>query len=226
MSLLNTIPSVVGGIQNLSLVTGSLILLYALKVFVAYRRALKSVGYHPGWRYALDTTSVLSNILPHIPYLNPGRKWPLEWKYRPFQETGWDTISLLALFPKVNAGYVTVDPLTIKEITTYHGRFIKPTEVYTVLNIFGPNLVSTEGHEWKRHRRITAPTFSERNNKFVWDEMMRILDDMFGAWGRDTPEIFTDNVLEITKPIALLAIGAAGTFNFYFLLVRRVNLHH
>ncbi|KIJ53680.1 hypothetical protein M422DRAFT_241924 [Sphaerobolus stellatus SS14] len=131
------------------------------------------------------------------------------WKYKPFREIGWDTISLISFFPKASACYVTVDPLTIREILTYHGRFIKSTE-NSVLDIFGPNIVSTEGHEWKRHRRITAPTFSERNNRLVWDETMRILDDMFDAWGRDTPDIFTDNVLEITKPITLLVISAAA----------------
>ncbi|KIJ53673.1 hypothetical protein M422DRAFT_154354, partial [Sphaerobolus stellatus SS14] len=91
---------------------------------------------------------------------------------------------------------------------------VKPTEVYAILNVFGPNTVSTEGPEWKRHRRITAPTFSERNNKFVWDETLRVLDDMFDAWGRNTPEIFADDVVEITKPLALLVISAASMITF------------
>ncbi|KIJ53679.1 hypothetical protein M422DRAFT_775709 [Sphaerobolus stellatus SS14] len=98
----------------------------------------------------------------------------------------------------------------VEERVFYHGKFIKSVDHYSILNVFGPNVVTTEGPEWKKHRRITAPTFSERNNRFVWDETMRVLDDMFDSWGRDTPEIFTDNLAKITKPIALLVISAAA----------------
>lgn len=48
-----------------------------------------------------------------------------------------------------------------QEVTGNRARFPKPTEVYEVLNMYGQNIVVTEGEEWRIHRKITAPTFNE-----------------------------------------------------------------
>jgi hypothetical protein len=32
---------------------------------------------------------------------------------------------------------------------------------YRVLATFGPNIVASEGEQWKKYRKITAPAFSE-----------------------------------------------------------------
>jgi cytochrome P450 len=40
---------------------------------------------------------------------------------------------------------------------------------FSVLKFFGPNVVVTEGHEWRRHRRLTGPSFSEVRRSFVWE---------------------------------------------------------
>ena len=48
-----------------------------------------------------------------------------------------------------------------QEITTYRHRFPKPLFRYEVLNAFGSNIISSEGEEWKKYRKITAPAFSE-----------------------------------------------------------------
>lgn len=44
------------------------------------------------------------------------------------------------------------------------GRFRKPTELYGVLEMYGRNLVTTEGDIWRIHRKIASPSFSE-----VWE---------------------------------------------------------
>jgi cytochrome P450 len=51
--------------------------------------------------------------------------------------------------------------LASQEITTYHARFPKPLYRYKVLCHFGPNVVASNGAEWKKYRKITAPAFSE-----------------------------------------------------------------
>jgi cytochrome P450 len=85
------------------------------------------------------------------------------------------------------------------------------------LDLFGPNIVSAEGEEWKKVRKISAPAFSEvsitqtsspmsecdhqRNNKLVWDETIRIMEDLFdNVWG-DRSEIVVDHFLDITLPV-------------------------
>ncbi|CDO70499.1 hypothetical protein BN946_scf184569.g42 [Trametes cinnabarina] len=97
-----------------------------------------------------------------------------------------------------------------QEVLGARARFPKPMGPYKVLLAFGPNLVASEGDEWKRQRKLVAPAFSEKNNRLVWDETIRILYDLFdNVWGdRDT--ILIDNITDITVPITLLVIGVAG----------------
>jgi cytochrome P450 len=49
----------------------------------------------------------------------------------------------------------------LQEITTHRARFPKPLEQYRLLTFFGGNIVSSEGEDWKRYRKIAAPAFSE-----------------------------------------------------------------
>lgn len=40
-------------------------------------------------------------------------------------------------------------------------RFPKLLDAYKALNFFGENIVTTEGEDWKRHRKPVAPSFSD-----------------------------------------------------------------
>lgn len=70
--------------------------------------------------------------------------------------------------------------------------------------------MTSEGAEWKKYRKVTAPPFSEKNYKLVWDETVRIMMDLFGQVWCDKSEIVVDHCLDITLPIALFVIGTAG----------------
>src|ERR1700733_1831838 len=54
------------------------------------------------------------------------------------------------------------------QIATRRTEFEKPIEDYVVVNHFGRNMLSSEGVDWKRQRRMIAPAFSEKSNAFVW----------------------------------------------------------
>ena|SRR5260221_11212211 len=102
-------------------------------------------------------------------------------------------------------------------------KFPRPAEHYAVLRMFGPNVVASEGEEWKKYRKIAAPAFSEvspghlsspryprsechhqKNNKLVWDETTRIMVDLFdNVWG-DRSEIVVDHCLDVTLPVHFL----------------------
>lgn len=62
---------------------------------------------------------------------------------------------------------VVCDADVIAEITHRWKDFPKPIKAYRSLNILGPNVVTTEGADWQRHRRITGPPFNERNSRSV-----------------------------------------------------------
>jgi hypothetical protein len=76
----------------------------------------------------------------------------------------------------------TADANVIHEITTRRIDFPKPTEVYKVLDIYGKSLISNEGAEWRRHRKITSPPFSEKNNHLVWTETLNQAQYMLTSW--------------------------------------------
>jgi len=114
------------------------------------------------------------------------------------------------MFPRTKTTIFLADAAAIKEVVNSRSRFPKPVEIYIAVLVFGRNIVASEGEEWKRYRTITAPAFSERNTRLVWDETIRIMLDLFdNVWG-DKPEIVVDHCVDVTLPIALFVIGAAG----------------
>lgn len=60
--------------------------------------------------------------------------------------------------------------------------FPKPLESYRILEIFGRNIITTEGNEWKQHRKITSPGFNEKNNVLVFRESCRQAQGMLRKW--------------------------------------------
>lgn len=82
----------------------------------------------------------------------------------------------------------------IVEIATNPTRYPKDTKLYgllrlrlselmvEVLDIYGKNVVTLEGPEWRLHRKITARPFSEKNNQLVHSETIRQATQMMASW--------------------------------------------
>ena len=95
-----------------------------------------------------------------------------------------------------------------------HSAFPKP-----MLNVkygkqggFGPNLVSSEHEEWRKHRRIAGPSFSEKNNRLVWESSIEVILGYFNKWNRDGKGrvVKVDNFTEVTTQIAYMVFTMAG----------------
>jgi len=86
----------------------------------------------------------------------------------------------------------------------------KPIHQYKVLTFFGRNIVASEGEEWKRYRKISAPAFSDKNNRLVWDETCQIMLDLFDNTWAKKHTISLDNCIDVTLQVALAVIGIAG----------------
>ncbi|KAJ1344947.1 hypothetical protein BSLG_000462 [Batrachochytrium salamandrivorans] len=129
-------------------------------------------------------------------------------------DSGCDTISVVG--PDICQIWVANADL-IEEIVTRKTDFVKPTALYRVLDIFGSNVVSTEHAEWRRHRKIVAPQFSERNNMCVHRQTVRTVHDMFRSWQTgihgataNTERGLHINVSEDMVKLALYIISSAG----------------
>ncbi|KAL8693366.1 MAG: hypothetical protein Q9218_001803 [Villophora microphyllina] len=75
-------------------------------------------------------------------------------------------------------------PSVIHQIATRRTDWVKPIEHYSVVEQFGPNVVTTEGSTWRDHRKVSSGSFNEKSNAVVWKESIRQAQQMVKAWGR------------------------------------------
>lgn len=144
---------------------------FLLKRFLQFRNNLNKVKHIPGRRYLLTPWgSALSLLLPPIPYinapLNPKINDPVTIRKR-YEDAGSTITSLVSAFtPRVNLS--VADAKAIRAILGDRHMFPKPLELYRILSIYGENVLITEGDEWKKHRKIVAPAFSEDTYVLDW----------------------------------------------------------
>ncbi|KAL1890203.1 hypothetical protein Cpir12675_005496 [Ceratocystis pirilliformis] len=81
---------------------------------------------------------------------------------------------------------MTNDADAIHQITAQRERFPKNVSMYTILEQFGKNAVTTEGQEWRMHRRIVKISFNEKNTALVWRESITQAQGMVEQWVAQT----------------------------------------
>lgn len=146
-------------------------------------------------------------ILTTVSLLDP------EWGYRrghePFEKIGADVF----IIPSATQLTVFVaDAEAVTQITTRRNDFPKPLEMYGALDLYGKNLVSTEGSDWRMHRKLTAPSFGEKNNELVFNESIHHASSLLGLWtgpdgkGNETVQ----DPATATMSFALFVISSAG----------------
>ncbi|KAH8834966.1 cytochrome P450 [Flagelloscypha sp. PMI_526] len=193
------------------LVVGALAILTSLlRWALQLRQVIASIGYHPGRRTFFSSNSLVSNVLPRIPWITSGKNFLWKGNFTTFQQFGWDIYISVSAWPSPEAIVHLASPTAIKEVTVNHAKWPKPLKIYKPMDFYGQNIVTTEGDEWKRQRKISAPAFTDRNNKFVWDETAEIMRDLFdNVWGSQET-ITCDHVGELTQAITLLIIASAA----------------
>ncbi|KIP01931.1 hypothetical protein PHLGIDRAFT_320485 [Phlebiopsis gigantea 11061_1 CR5-6] len=154
---------------------------------------------------------LLRNPLPGIVF---GSLIDYVWsvKYDAFTRNGrgHDIFAIVSFLPGLSAYYLISDTAIVKEITHNRTRFPKDTAVYKFLAALGNNILVAEGDQWKHYRKLSATAFSEKNNRLVWDESWRIMNELLNQrWGA-LREAHVEDVLNLTSQISLQVMGAAG----------------
>lgn len=146
---------------------------------------------------------------PWLDVLDP--EWGWIERHNMFRELGTDTFLTVA---PGNRGLMlwTADANAISQITTRRNDFPKPIYMYNSVNIFGKNVVSTEGQIWRHHRKVVSPPFTERNNQLVWLETLRQTQDMLESWvGEQGDHVRTiATVADDTMRLSLHVISRTG----------------
>jgi hypothetical protein len=107
-----------------------------------------------------------------------GGDWGWTVRYTPYVSYG-DTFLIVS--PKRNI-LSTADAEVINQITTRRNDFPKPIALYKMLDLYGKNVVTVEGTEWRRQRKITAAQFNEKSNAVVWKESVFQAGEMVKSW--------------------------------------------
>jgi hypothetical protein len=105
--------------------------------------------------------------------------WSWHHRYAPFLAVGSDTIMLVSY--SKNMVY-TCDADVINQLTQRRNDFPKPIESYAIMDMYGKNVVTVEGAEWRRHRKITGAQFNEKSNALVWKETLYQAEEMMRCW--------------------------------------------
>ncbi|KAK1780792.1 cytochrome P450 [Copromyces sp. CBS 386.78] len=133
-------------------------------------------------------TRLLSFLLPASFYATHIQPWLFvmtpDWEYHPsprqhFAQVGSDTF--LAASWNGLCCY-TSDAGVIHQVMSRREAFPKDTRQYGILEIFGSNVVTTEGHVWRMHRKVTSASFNERNAGHTFREAVRQTVGMVGGW--------------------------------------------
>ncbi|KAH8690389.1 cytochrome P450 monooxygenase-like protein [Phaeosphaeriaceae sp. PMI808] len=130
--------------------------------------------------------------------------WDANERYRVHAELG-DAYTLVA--PGGCWIYVA-DPKAAWDILKRPRDFGRNVEQLAVLNVYGKNLSTTEGHEWQKHRKVTAATFTERNNELVWQSSLSQGHGMLQYWLRRAPQPIR-SVADDCKTLTLNVLAAA-----------------
>ncbi|KAF9451960.1 cytochrome P450 [Macrolepiota fuliginosa MF-IS2] len=190
------------------LIAATLALLFVIHRVVGALRILHSVGYLPGHRTVFGFGSLWFWILPPTKGIKLDRNFVFQEGHEVFERVGWDACSSMSFWPSLRLNISVADAAAIKDFATTR-RFPKPLDLYKAINLFGGNIVASDGDLWKKYRKISGPSFSEKNNKLVWEETLRIVDDLFdNVW--ENKDAVVNHGVDVTLPLALLVIGAAG----------------
>ena len=139
-----------------------------------------------------------------------------------------DVVAVQSIYPTTKPCLLIADPVTVKvcpgteskrrevhkttqAIGQSHARFPKPYALFTAMQPFGPNILGSEGAEWRHHRRIANPTFNESNNRLVWDTSIETIVGFFNKWTKEGKNTVTvKDVGEWTEQVALMVFCSAG----------------
>ncbi|KAK1228980.1 hypothetical protein PQX77_007969 [Marasmius sp. AFHP31] len=94
--------------------------------------------------------------------------------------------------------------------------FIKSPDSVIGAGLYGGNVFTTEGDEWRKHRRIVGPAFGNSLYQLVWDQSVQTYRDMVAGegWaGKKSVEV--EKLQDATFKFALIVLGICA-FGFDF----------
>jgi cytochrome P450 len=144
--------------------------------------------------------------------------WEFGEKRRPF-----DDLSIGSDAPKRNSYILaglkklelwTIDPEAIQDVLHRTHAFEVPSTLAFALGQFGPNVMTTNGPIWARHRRIVSSVIDERISKTVFEESIQqshgLLDELFADSSTESSTAETLDLFNMLKKLTIHVLMASG----------------
>jgi cytochrome P450 len=132
---------------------------------------------------------------------------------------GWEANERHVIHQELGPAFMLVSPggnwLCVSDATVFtevlqrRTDFRRNMEQFSVVNVYGKNLATTDDEEWQKHRKVTAVTFTEKNNELVWQQSLLQTRGMMDYWHEHQP---INTIADDTK-IFTLNVLAAAIFN-------------
>jgi cytochrome P450 len=119
--------------------------------------------------------------------------WSLQYRHKIYEALESDIFVLVSLFDYDEIQ--VCDPHLFMEIKSQWEKFPKDVERMKAVAIYGSNVITAEGREWRKHRKITARAFSPRTVQIVLAETVRQTNEMLNCLQRK----YTDNQIEMEE---------------------------
>ncbi|CAN8105760.1 unnamed protein product [Discula destructiva] len=105
-----------------------------------------------------------------------------DWAYH-YLRVPWARLgdTFLLVTPQTTILFTSSAP-AIATITARREAFPKQTSNYRILELFGRNMLSSEGAEWKMHRKGVSASFNERNAATIFRESIGQTQGMIEYW--------------------------------------------
>ncbi|KAK3175927.1 hypothetical protein OEA41_007249 [Lepraria neglecta] len=144
---------------------------------------------------------------------------------------GWEFLARYTVFDRLGPTFILVTPgkneLYVAEPEIAHSILMRRNDFAhlpladRIIGIFGPNLITAEGDEWSRLRKVIAPLLNERISRSVWDESCQQAQEMLqhftsrrkdsGAHDEQSADLGeTRATIEGVRSIAINVIGSVA----------------
>ncbi|KAK2746825.1 hypothetical protein FQN57_002867 [Myotisia sp. PD_48] len=114
-----------------------------------------------------------------------------------------------ALVTPVNIYVQCADSHAVHDIFNRRMDFIRPSQLYDLLAVYGPCISSVGLRDWPRHRKVLAAHFNENIMNQVWDESVSQSTQMLEAWTNPTLQNIP-SIAKDTRTVSLNVLAATG----------------
>ncbi|KAJ0108442.1 hypothetical protein J7T55_002046 [Diaporthe amygdali] len=98
-------------------------------------------------------------------------------------------------------------PDALMDMFRRRSDFPQCIELTEMINVFGTNLGTVEGQQWKTQRKMIATCFNEKNYEIVWSESLSLARDMLKYWVKK-PSI--NSSADDLRTLSLHVLAGAG----------------